>query len=251
MAIFDQASACPHPQLWYSFYPRMHLTLQSQSVAGVAVIRCQGRIVVGEEVRLLQQEVEKHHLETKKYVLQLGEVSYVDSGGLGALVRLVGTLRAHHGDVKLCQVSPFVQNVLRATNLLGLFATYSTEQEALASFAKRPAPREEHAWSAHTKVLCIDPSSDLLAYMTAVLKRANFEVKTARYLADASTLLTTMKPAAVICGPGVQSTTPAFEKFRRLDARTQFLLLPADFHTSDASDAGLDLVNRLQSLLQA
>ena len=96
----------------------MHLTLQSQCTAGVALIRCQGRIVVGKEVELLQQEVEKHHLETQKYVLQLAEVSYLDSGGLGALVRLVGMLRAHRGDLKLCEVAPFVQSVLKATNLL-------------------------------------------------------------------------------------------------------------------------------------
>jgi anti-sigma B factor antagonist len=228
----------------------MHLSLQSTLIAGVAVIRCHGRIVVGDEVRSLQQEVEKHRLETKKYVLQLAEVSYVDSGGLGALVRLAGMLRAHHGDVKVCQVSPFVLNVLKATNLVGVFPIYSTEQEALASFAQRPAPRQEHAWSANTKVLCIDPSSDLLAYMAAVLKPAGFEVKTTCYLADASTLLTAMKPRAVICGPGVQSATAAFEKFRRLDPRIQFLMLPSDFHTSDASNAGLDLVTRLQSLLK-
>ena len=73
----------------------MHLTLQSQCIAGVAVIRCQGRIVVGTEVGLLQQEVEKHRLETQKYVLQLAEVNYLDSGGLGAMVRLVGMLRAY------------------------------------------------------------------------------------------------------------------------------------------------------------
>jgi anti-anti-sigma factor len=229
----------------------MNLSLQSQRVSGVAVIRCQGRIVVGEEVRSLQEEVEKHNLETKKYVLQLGEVSYVDSGGLGALVRLAGTLRAHRGDLKLCQVSPFVQSVLQATNLLGVFPLYSTEQEALASYAQCPAPCEEYSWSAHTKVLCVDPSSDLLAYMAAVLKRAGFEVKTTRYLADASTLLTAVKPRAVICGPGVQPGTPAFEKFRRLDPCAQFLILPADFHTSEASDASLDLVKRLQSLLEA
>jgi anti-anti-sigma factor len=228
----------------------MRLTLQSQKIGEVALIRCQGRLVVGEEVSALQIEIEKHILETKKYVLQLGAVSFVDSGGLGALVRLVGTLRAHHGDVRLCQVSPFVQNVLQATNLLGVFPIYSTEQEALASFTQRRVPREAYAWSANTKVLCIDTSSDLLAYMAAVLKRAGFEVKTTRYLADASTLLTATKPRVVICGPGVQSTTPAFENFRCLDTRAQFLLLPADFHSSDACDAGLDLINRLQSLLQ-
>jgi len=228
----------------------VHLILESQRIAGVAVIRCQGRIVVGEEVRSLQEEVEKHNLETRKYVLQLREVTYVDSGGLGALVRLLGTLRARQGDLKLCEVSSFVQSVLQATNLSSVFHIYNSEQNALIAFGQRPTPREGHSWSANTKVLCIDPSSDLLAYMTEVLKRAGFEVKSARYLADASTLLTIMKPSAVVCGPGIQSTGPAFEKFRNLDPRALFLMLPSDFHTSHASDAGLDLINSLQSLLQ-
>lgn len=228
----------------------MQFVVQSQKVGGVAVIHCEGRLVVSDGVRALQEEVEKHSLETKKYVLDLGAVSYLDSGGLGALVRLVGTLRAHRGDLKLCQVSPFVQNVLRATNLHGVFCIYDTEKDALADFAQRPAV-EPHAWSLNTRVLCIDPSSDLLAYMTVVLKRAGFEVKTTRYLADAATLLCAMKPRVIVCGPGVQSSSPAFEKFHHLDPHVQFLLLPADFHTFDASDAGLDLVNRVNELLQA
>lgn len=228
----------------------MQFVVQSQKVGGVAVIHCEGRLVVSDGVRALQEEVEKHSLETKKYVLDLGAVSYLDSGGLGALVRLVGTLRAHRGDLKLCQVSPFVQNVLRATNLHGVFCIYDTEKDALADFAQRPAV-EPQAWSSNTRVLCIDPSSDLLAYMTVVLKRAGFEVKTTRYLADAATLLCAMKPRVIVCGPGVQSSSPAFEKFHHLDPHVQFLLLPADFHTFDASDAGLDLVNRVNELLQA
>ena len=229
----------------------MLLSVQSQRVGGVAVIHCQGRLVVSDGVRILQEEVEKHSLETKKYVLDLGAVSYVDSGGLGALVRLVGTLRAHRGDLKLCQVSPFVQNVLRATNLHGVFRIFETEKDALADFSQRPTPAEPHAWSSNTKVLCIDPSSDLLSYMAVVLERAGFEVKTTRYLADASTLLCVMKPRVIVCGPGVQSSSSVFEKFRHLDPQVQFLLLPADFHTADASEAGLDLVNRVNEVLQA
>jgi anti-sigma B factor antagonist len=228
----------------------MHLTLQSQCTAGVAVIRCQGRIVVGKEVELLQREVEKHRLETHNYILQLAEVSYVDSGSLGALVRLVGMLRARRGDLKLCEVSSFVESVLKATNLLSVFSIYPTEREALASFAHRPSPRPAHSWTANTKVLCVDPSSDLLAYLSAVLKPAGFEVKSTRYLGDAATLLTAMKPRAVICGPGVASGTPAFEKFRRLDPQILFLQLPSDFHAADAAQAGFDLISRLQSLLQ-
>jgi len=87
--------------------------------------------------------------------------------------------------------------------------------------------------------------------MTVVLKRAGFEVETTRYLADASTLLCVMKPRVIVCGPGVESSSPAFEKFHHLDPHVQFLLLPADFYTRDASDAGLDLVARVNELLQA
>jgi len=228
----------------------MLFVVQSQRVGGVAVIHCQGRLVVSDAVRTLQEEVEKHSLETKKYVLDLSGVSYLDSGALGALVRLVGTLRAHGGDLKLCQVSPFVQNVFRATNLHGVFCIHDTEKDALADFARRPAPIEPDAWSSNTRILCIDPSSDFLAYMTVVLKRAGFEVKTTRYLADAATLLCAMKPRVIVCGPGVQSNSPAFEKFHDLDPHVQFLLLPGDFYGLDASDAGLDLVSRVNELLQ-
>ena len=187
----------------------MLFSAQSRKINGIAVIQCDGRLVVSEGVPVLQDEIEKHSLETKKYILDLGAVSYVDSGGLGAMVRLLGTLRAHHGDLKLCRVSPFVQNVLRATNLHGVFCIYETETQALADFAQRPAVSAPHTFSSNTKVLCIDPSSDLLAYMTAVLKRAGFEIKTARFLSDATTLVCAMQPRMIVCGPGVQSTSAA------------------------------------------
>jgi anti-sigma B factor antagonist len=229
----------------------MNLALKSQFMSGVAVIRCHGRIVVGNEVSLLQREVENHRMETQKFLLDLDGVTYLDSGGLGALVRLMGILRARHGDLKLCRVSRFVHDVLKATNLLAVFAIFPTEQDGLASFGQRPAARTGHTLSAHGTILCIDPSSDLLSYITAVLQRAGFEVKTSCQFADAAVLLSAMKPRAVICGPGVTKDGPAFERFRRLDSRIQFMMLPADFHTSHASDAGIDLVNRLQTLLQA
>ena len=233
------------------FYRQMQFSVKSQKVGGVAVVHCEGRLVVRDAVRTLQEEIEKHSLETKKYILDLGAVSYVDSGALGALVRLMGTLRAHYGDLKLCRVSPFVQNVFRATNLQGVFCIYGTEGEALADFARAPAPAEPQAPSSNKKVLCIDPSSDFLAYTTVVLRRAGFEVKTTRYLADAATLLCAMKPHVIVCGPGVQTSSPVFGNFRRLNPHTQWLLLPPDFHTLDATAAGLDLVNRVKELLSA
>jgi len=99
-------------------------------------------------------------------------------------------------------------------------------------------------------VLCVDPSSDLLAYMTEVLKGAGFEVKTARYLSDATTLAGVMKPRMIVCGPAVQASGPAFEKFRRVDPKVQLLLLSEDFNSFDACDAGRDLVHRVNELLR-
>ena len=90
----------------------MNLTLQSQTIDSVVVIRCQGRIVLGDEIRALQLEVGKLRQLKKKVVLQLAEVNYIDSAGLGALVRLVGMLRVGGGGLKLCELSPFVHKVL-------------------------------------------------------------------------------------------------------------------------------------------
>jgi anti-sigma B factor antagonist len=227
----------------------MNLSLQTQKMGNVAVIRCRGRLVVGAETQLLQAEIDKWSLETKKFLLQLGEVTYLDSGALGALVRLHGSLRAHHGDLKLCQVSPFVDTVLKATNLLGVLRPYEDEVAALAAFNQRPADAGPARNAVSARVLCVDPSSDVLSYMAAVLQRAGFEVQSTRYLSDAMTLSTVSRPHAIVCGPGVQTTGAAYEKFRRLDSRSPFLMLPADFHTSDAGDAGLDLVQRVQALL--
>ena len=72
----------------------MQLSLQSQKIGDVVIVRCKGRITLGAEIAALQQELEKLTVLTKKVVLQLGEVSFLDSVGLGALVRQLNTLRA-------------------------------------------------------------------------------------------------------------------------------------------------------------
>jgi anti-anti-sigma factor len=229
----------------------MKLVCQSQKVGDVVVIRCDGRIVAGEEVRTLLLEIERFRLETNKFVLQLAAVAYIDSGGLGAIVRLLGTLRATRGDLKLCRLSPFVMQTFAATNLRGLFHTYGEENEAIAAFSKRHAAPAPVAAASRPKVICIDSSSDLLAYLSALLKRCDYEVYTAKFLMDAATLVKTMRPRLAICGPTTQASPAAFEKFRHADLEMEILLLSSDFHATDAGQAGLDLVEQVRSLLKA
>ena len=140
---------------------------------------------------------------------------------------------------------------MKATNLLGVLHPYEHETAALTAFSQRPAPVApgQSPLPSRTRVLCVDPSSDVLSYMAAILQRAGFEVQSTRYLSDAMTLSTVSRPHAIVCGPGVPTTGAAYEKFRRLGSRAPFLMLPADFDTSDAGDSSVDLVQRVQALL--
>src|SRR5579864_1011857 len=164
----------------------MRLTLESQLMEDVVVIRCQGRIVSGTEVDALQAELDKQTQLRKKVVLQLAEATYIDSSGLGALVRQLGVLRAAGGDLKLCQLSPFLLEVLQITNLLSIFPVYPSEREAIEAFSRARRSSPDAMESSRTRILCIDTSRDLLAYLSALLKRTGYEVFTSRYLGEAT-----------------------------------------------------------------
>jgi stage II sporulation protein AA (anti-sigma F factor antagonist) len=231
----------------------VRLTLQTHLINDVAVIRCQGRIVYGAEVDALLVEFEKQTELRKKFVLQLAEADYIDSSGLGALVRQLGMLRATGGDLKLCESSPFVQQVLEVTGLLSVLPTYSSEREAVEAFSSLSRSPQEALGSSSLRILCVDNSRDLLAYLTALLKRSGYEVLTSRFLAEAATIVDVTQPHMVICGPGVPGLptgAAAIEKFRRSGPHVQILQLPSDFSTSEAGQAGVDLVNRVQALLR-
>ncbi len=227
----------------------MQLTLQSQIAGDVVILRCRGRIVSGEESKLLQSEVDKLTQGTKKVVLQLAETNYVDSGGLGALVRLLGVLRAGKGDLKLCQLSPFVTQVLQATNLLNVFRPYGSEKDAVDAFSVRTPISKEAFQVSSQRIVCLDPSLDLLAYLKALLKGSGYQVFTTQYPSDAAALLLGAQSGVVICGPGMHTNEAALAKFRQGIPGLQVLNLPPDFSASEADHAGPELVNRVRALL--
>jgi anti-sigma B factor antagonist len=199
----------------------MQLSLQNQRIGDVAVIRCQGRIVVGAEISSLQLELETLTRVTKKVVLQLEEVRYIDSGGLGALVRLFGVLQNAGGDLKLCQLPPFLLQVLQVTNLLGIFPSYASESEAIQAFSEGPQSLEAASGTSRTRIVCTDTSSDLLAYLSALLKRSGYEVFTTRQPSDAIMFVRVTGPRVLICGPGIQTNESAMKGFREITPKTE------------------------------
>jgi anti-anti-sigma factor len=238
----------------------VQLILESQVMDDVLVIRCKGRISYGKEVEALEAEVHKHTkiagtdiLIVKHVVIQLAETEYVDSSGLGALIRLLGVLRAAGGGLKLCQLSPTVAKVIQTTNLETLFHPYTTEAHAIAAFSSGHRTHGESLGSSKSRIVCVDPSNNLVAGLNALLTRAGYEVFTTHRLGDTSTLVGAVAPVLVIFGPGVMGlpTGPAMiEKFRH-NERLRILQLPADFHTAEAGQAGQDLVAQVNSLVAA
>ena len=95
----------------------MSLSLDSRHCGRVFVIKCAGRIVTGEEITILEACINRGLLESTRIVLHVGEVTRVDSTGMGLLVRFLSHTRNRGGDLRLAAPPPFLDNLLRLTKL--------------------------------------------------------------------------------------------------------------------------------------
>ncbi len=115
----------------------MSLKLSVKNVNGVTVVYCSGRIVFGEEAAELRERIKEMLATIRQIVLNLGGVSYIDSGGLGTLVGLYTSARASGGEIKLANLTQRVQDQLQITKLVTVFEVYDSEEKAINSFAAR------------------------------------------------------------------------------------------------------------------
>ena len=90
----------------------MPLSLNTRAVGDVTIVRCIGRIVAGGETESLREHITGLRQDRSAFVLHLGEVAFIDSSGLGTLVRLLTSTRRGRGDLKLCNVPQAVDKVL-------------------------------------------------------------------------------------------------------------------------------------------
>jgi len=114
----------------------MQLKITRRTVDGILVLECSGRLIFGEESSLLREEVKKTISTNKQIVLNLGQINYIDSGGLGTLVSLHTTAHNAGSSIKLANLTKRVGDLLQVTKLLTVFDVYSSEAEAIASFRK-------------------------------------------------------------------------------------------------------------------
>lgn len=228
----------------------MPLELNTRRVGRVTVVRCAGRMVAGPESESVRQHISQVLTSEKHVVLHLGEVPFVDSSGLGTMVRMQALARRAGGDIKLCQVRPEVSTVLRITNLTQLFQMYEQEEEAITAFYER-RDGEQPAAQKGARVLCVDESADVLAYVRELLARAGYEAVSSTSVPDALILLRATRPALVVLGPNLKAAAGTRQAFEQECAKAPVLELGANFATLEAGEAANDLLKKIQSKLSS
>jgi anti-sigma B factor antagonist len=116
----------------------MALTLDIVKKADIAVVTCRGRVVFGEETDELRRVVLGLLNETKRVVLNLQWIGYIDSGGLGTLVASFISARNRGAEIKFAAVSPRARRLLAITRVDRLFEIYDSNEEAVKSFHPLP-----------------------------------------------------------------------------------------------------------------
>jgi anti-sigma B factor antagonist len=113
------------------------LKITHKEVDGVSVLALEGRIVLGEESNALRESVKSLLAKNKKQiVLNMDNVTYIDSAGLGTLVAAHHSARSQGASLRLCNLGSKFQEVLQVTKLLTVFDVYDSEAAAVQSFKK-------------------------------------------------------------------------------------------------------------------
>jgi anti-sigma B factor antagonist len=113
----------------------MSLKISSSEVDGVFLVALNGRIVLGEESNALREKLKSLIAgEKKKIVLNMGEIDYIDSAGLGTLVAAHLSAKNSGASIRLCNLGKKFHEVLQLTKLLTVFDVFDTEAAAVASF---------------------------------------------------------------------------------------------------------------------
>ena len=171
---------------------------------------------------------------------------HVDVGaGLGMLVRYLTRAQNAFGALRICAVSPALDQVLAVTRLKPILQPFTTESEAIAD-----AHRTRRDEFSAPDILCVDQSDDVLAYVRELLRGDGYRVMTASNLPDAVILLSATRPKVVLAGtmPPAAGGTRAADEFRRLTAACTLVELPSDFAGREAADAAGHLLGAIRGI---
>jgi anti-sigma B factor antagonist len=112
------------------------MQIDERQVGEVMILDLKGKITLGEGDEVLKDKINSLILQNKKSILlNLADVPYIDSAGLGEIVRTYTTVSRQGGQLKLVNLTKRITDLLMITKLLTVFETFDTEPEALKSFS--------------------------------------------------------------------------------------------------------------------
>lgn len=115
----------------------MKLTTSTRQVGSVTIVDIRGRIVLGEESAALRELAHELLSSGQKQILfNFGEVTHIDSSGLGNLVGVLISVRKQDGELKLLNVTSKVHDILQITRLYTVFDIFDDEPTAIQAFGK-------------------------------------------------------------------------------------------------------------------
>jgi anti-sigma B factor antagonist len=113
------------------------MQIEQRALGDVVVLDLKGRVTLGEGDELLKDKVNSLiNQGLKKIVLNLAEVPYIDSAGLGEIVRTYTTVSRQGGSLKLLNLTKRITDLLSITKLLTVFETFESENDAVRSFSQ-------------------------------------------------------------------------------------------------------------------
>jgi anti-anti-sigma factor len=227
----------------------MSLALELRHCGSVFVIRCTGRIVSGEDSAILESTLQRALPEFTRIGLNVAGVSRVDSAGMGLLVRFLWHTRNRGGDLRLAAPQAFFSQLLANTKLSTVFAIYPDEEAAIVSFLKEGVAAAGEPTNNGPRVLFLDPSPDTCAFVRAVLSRNGYRVLSTGLMGDAKILLSASNVDVIVLGPesGPLAAPATLSVLRQLAPAARMVVLEREFKGRAADEAGITLLERIQS----
>ena len=112
------------------------MQIEERVVSDVTILDLKGKITLGEGDEALKDKINSLvHQNRKRILLNLAEVPYIDSAGLGEIVRTYTTVSRQGGSLKLLGLTKRITDLLSITKLLTVFETYEAESDAVRSFS--------------------------------------------------------------------------------------------------------------------
>lgn len=203
------------------------LDIQTLFSGDTARLVCRGRIVAGGPAEALNSALSELLLQVSAIEMDLDGVTFLDSSGIGVLVRQLVRARAKSKQLRIGKVSPQVRKTLEATNVLAQFRKINTSQLRLRL---------------GTRVLFVHPSADIRTFVSALLKERGATPSTCGSVSEIRDLGGVEQFEMLVIAAELDSSALSTPRL---------VALPREFFTRQAEVVGDDLIARIAALTRA